>query len=50
MGFKIALGLLTLFIYSLIMLHPGGVVMLALGWMIPVWILLVWEVIIKDSI
>jgi len=32
------------------MLYPGGVIMLSLGWMIPIWVLLVWEVIIKNGL
>jgi len=49
MNSKLALGLLTLIIYSIIMSNPNGVLLLALAWMLPVWVLLVWEVIIKDS-
>lgn len=47
---RIALGALTVIIYSLVMLHPNGIAMLALAWMIPVWALLVWETIIKNTI
>jgi len=49
MNSKLALGLLSLIIYSIIMSNPSGVLLLALTWMLPVWVLLVWEVIIKDS-
>jgi hypothetical protein len=51
MRFKsIALGLSTVAIYSLIVLHPHGIAMLALAWMIPIWALLVWETILKGAI